>query len=131
MKDFTRLHVRAERSSWGVVIRPNIWSGFCFLVSSLFCNDAANAADAARQSAAIHKAPSHLAVPGTGYAVEEIPVPRGIAPEIGGWDLPRLENWLSSLAVRASCLRHPQLIRQSLTGRFFVTSRFTTLTGFM
>jgi glucose/arabinose dehydrogenase len=84
MKDFTRLPALAERSSWAVVIRSNIWSGFCFFVSSLFCNDAANAADAARQSAAIHKAPSHLAVPGTGYAVEEIPVPRGIAPEIGG-----------------------------------------------
>ena len=84
MKDFMLKPVFVELSWWGVVIRPNIWAGFCFFAIALFCSPAGTAADSASRSATPHKTTSHAAVSGAAYAVEEIPVPRGIAPEIGG-----------------------------------------------
>ena len=84
MKDFMLKPVLVELSWWGVVIRRNIWAGFCFFAIALFCSPAGTAADSASQSATPHKTTSHAAVSGAAYAVEEIPVPRGIAPDIGG-----------------------------------------------
>jgi hypothetical protein len=51
--------------------------------ASLFCL-AANAAELSKAVSEGHAAAGHPGAVGSAYAVEEIPVPKGIAPEIGG-----------------------------------------------